>query len=281
MNIVISLLFVLTFNHHNDLAFGAAEYFFKIGEYKTAVVEYERFLFFNPEVSSETRSYVLYKEALCYRNMKRYKRAIDVLNEAIKNSNDPQFVERLKIEKAVTYIGMKKFDVAEAMLLRTYYFGMQQLKRVAALFLGIIYAREGNWRKSLKFIKEFQGDTPELEEFSKKVEKANFKSTKKAKWLSVFLPGAGQIYAGHAFSGIDSFILNGGMLTLMVLTMLNKGIILALPFEIMLFRQFYLGNLHNAQDFVKRHNKKLNEKLFYDLLRSLSNITIVKTQPSN
>jgi tetratricopeptide (TPR) repeat protein len=82
------------------------------------------------------------------------------------------------------------------------------------LYLGACYYGERKWADAERELLELiPADQPakraELSDLMRKARKYDRKNPKTARLLSIFIPGAGQLYAGDFKNGLNSLILNG------------------------------------------------------------------------
>jgi hypothetical protein len=82
------------------------------------------------------------------------------------------------------------------------------------------------------------------------------KSEKTAVILSLFLPGAGEAYAGNFLNGLRSFLMNLGSGYLVYNALSQQKYVDATLVFVFLLNRFYLGSIYNAQISVIEHNKE-------------------------
>lgn len=103
------------------------------------------------------------------------------------------------------------------------------------------------------------------------------KSEKTALLLSLFLPGAGQIYAGNMNRGLMDFLVNFGSGYLFYNALKQQKYVDASLIFFFLINRFYLGSLNNAQKSAIEHNEKQRAEwlavflqAYYDSLKPAS-----------
>ena len=84
------------------------------------------------------------------------------------------------------------------------------------------------------------------------------KNPKKAKLMSFFVPGLGQMYSGKVGKGLLSLGLTGGFVALGVYAGINKHYIFALVSAMGISQRFWLGGARYAEFLAKQHNQELN-----------------------
>jgi len=101
-----------------------------------------------------------------------------------------------------------------------------------------------------------------------------FKSEKKAKTLSTFLPGSGLIYAGKPWEGILNIALELGSAGFIVKAFINRYYFSSWLIGGGLATSFYFGGERRSEALVKKYNLKksitYNEKLKAALVKSFS-----------
>jgi hypothetical protein len=99
--------------------------------------------------------------------------------------------------------------------------------------------------------------------------RARTKSPALAKWLSIFLPGSGQIYCGEWIDGLNALALSVATGYLLVGNILEKRIQEVALNSLFLFNRFYQGDKDNAVSLALRSNERLNRSLAEKILNVL------------
>ncbi|MBN2105382.1 tetratricopeptide repeat protein [bacterium] len=250
--------------------FRTADLFEKEGAYDQAITEYLRFQFL--EKDSRCHSRVFFRIGSCYAELNQFENALDYFNLALQMPNDSTMRSRIHISKAAIYIVQGRCHLAQRILLKHWSEDHQDsLNAQAGQLLLISAISQGDWIKSLKYYsmlyKRCQScPDEEFVDLLKKAGSIKPKSESRAKWLSVLIPGLGQIYAGEYGNAFNAFVLNGlnFYLTgyLMDLGRMND----ALLYTILLTQRFYFGNIYQAQEAVKRVNLRQQDEIRNELL---------------
>ena len=102
------------------------------------------------------------------------------------------------------------------------------------------------------------------------------KSADRAQWLSTFIPGAGQIYAGKTWEGIASILLQGGSIYFGIRSWQEHYYISAWLVGLGLFGSFHNGGVRRAEVLVQQYNRKkviaFNQTLKESLLSKLNSL---------
>ena len=89
---------------------------------------------------------------------------------------------------------------------------------------------------------------------------------KKARILSTFLPGLGQLYAGDIKNGINSFVLTGVLFVLGINTAINLTLLDALMTVAPWFQRYYMGGYNRAENIAAEKFKEKQNRVFLSIL---------------
>jgi tetratricopeptide (TPR) repeat protein len=251
--------------------------FFESGFYDEAITEYERYIHFDsPE---KDISYAYYKIGLSYRNMRALERSTDAFETAAQIAPGDSSRDERKIDIAVNNIARGRYNEAKFLLLKLLSFSKNpEIRRKSALFLGIANLYTFQWesaKDALETYFEEGGNTKfahSADSLLSLAEELDYKSPTTARWLSTFIPGAGQIYAGNAGDGINAMVLNGSIIYFIVYKLLKKEYGNAYIIYFFLFRRYYFGNIYHAGKETMEYNRNLNEETadsVFTLLRKI------------
>jgi len=271
------LIFFCVSLYGRDEVLDLADQFFDSEFYKEAITEYQRYIFFND--TGKDVSYSYYKIALAYRNMYNLEKSLDAFELSAGTTFSDTIKDERKIDIAVNYIAWGKYSEAKLVLLKLMSFSkIPEIRRKASLFLGIAHLYCYEWESARdaleKYFKEERNNEAAyiVDSLLSQAKKIKYKSPEAAKWLSTFIPGTGQMYAGNAVSGINAFILNGANIYFIVYKLMKKEYGNAFLIYYFLFRRYYMGNIYNAGKEARKCNRNLNGKTaeqIFNLLRAL------------
>ncbi len=254
-----------------------ADKFFDSRFYDEAITEYERYIHFDsPE---KDISYAYYKIGLSYRNMHALKKSTDALEASAQTAPSDSSRDERKIDIAVNNIARGRYSEAKFLLLKLLSFSKNpETRRKSALFLGITNLYTFQWESAKDAFETYfeeGGNTKfarTIDSLLSRAEKLNYKSPTTARWLSTFIPGAGQIYAGNAGDGIDAMVLNGSIIYFIVYKLLKEEYGNAYIIYFFLFRRYYFGNIYHAGKEAIGYNRNLNEETADSIFTLLKNI---------
>ncbi|HEY1054837.1 MAG TPA: tetratricopeptide repeat protein [Emticicia sp.] len=110
-----------------------------------------------------------------------------------------------------------------------------------------------------------------IEELFVKNDKISRLNPKKAKVLSILMPGLGQFYAGDVKNGFNSFLLTGGIVTWGILAAIGSPA----PLDIFItmvpwFQRYYMGGYKKAEVIAENQKKKRRSKVYNKILDKVS-----------
>jgi tetratricopeptide (TPR) repeat protein len=237
---------------------------FKSGELTTSLNTYQRALFF----SEGRRNLYIFRQIAEISYLKNdYETAQKYFGLAYNQSDNDSLKTELLFEKAACQLLNKNFQFAlvdlfsvndtskliQARLnfyLATCYFGLDEFDKAQAYFETCV---DPDHRKEISDL------------FSTK--KLSSPSPKKAKIMSMVLPGLGQTYSGDLKSGLNSLILTSGLIAL--------GIDISIrytPFEALFsilpwYQRYYTGGYGKAAEIAEKKRQANRNKVYTKVLK--------------
>ena len=256
-----------------DPALQLAGRFLAAGDFDAAVTEYKRYIFFSATAGDPQLSEAYRDIGLAFRSQGRWAEAREALNNSIQSASDEQFRDLRRIDLAVVEIAAGNRSAAEFLLVKVEMFSRDEaVKRRAAFFRGVCALYGGEWDKAGEaFAAHFNSATDHdflarLQELLARAKKRRLKSPILAKWMSILLPGSGQIYSGYWGNGLNALVINGALGYLLVKDLLDRQAGSFIFNTIFLFSRFYLGNIHIAKDLANRRNQELKRRAAADVM---------------
>ncbi len=260
-----------------------ADSLFNHGDYKSSILEYKRLLFYHPDTG--VTDFVRYRIAQGYYYQEDSEKAQQMLGELTKiHPNSPLYFH------AQLMLGKSYFDAEDYATARIIYSRIihadanEQLSAQAQYLRGWCYVHEWNWLKGIaefRKVRRFQPDTS-LSVVSNQLADATLaniplplKSPERAQWLSTFLPGVGQIYAGQFRNGLISTVVNAAFLYLAADATRDERYVDAVGVSLVGL-WFYWRNRSSAKTLAAEHNRELA----IDLIRELKKKS-VEIEPIN
>jgi hypothetical protein len=237
---------------------------FKSGNYTTALKTYQRALFFS---EGKENLYLFTQIAeISYYN-KDYETAQKFLGLAYNQSDDASLKTELLFKKASCQILNKNFQFAIIDLLSVNDTAQSIQKRLNFYLATCYFGLEdfSNAQTCFETCIRLEDKEELLDLFSKK--KLLSPSPKKARIMSMILPGLGQTYSGDLKSGINSLLLTSGLIALGIHISVKYHPIDAVFAILPWFQRYYAGGYGNAEKIaVKKRQLKRNE-IYTEILK--------------
>ncbi|MBE0433963.1 hypothetical protein IBX73_10935 [candidate division WOR-3 bacterium] len=222
--------------------FALADSLFACGYYDAARIEYERGFFFHPELKHRIEARLNHALSLLAVNeIKGIAALSGLVNEF------PTLPSEVIREIALQYMRCGRHYLAIALLRNT------EERRM----LGLAYLLDDQFIEA-RDILLLNGDNEiaaEIDDFLRQPQK----SEKTALLLSLFLPGAGQVYAADLQAGFMDFFINLGAGCLFSNALRQQKYVDASLVFFFLINRFYIGSLNNAQKAAREYNEKARQ----------------------
>ena len=263
-----------------------AEHLFDQRAYRAAILEYKRLLFYHPDLPRADLA--RYRIGLSYYHQGNRKLARQKFEEVTqKFPNSPLHLQ------AQLMLGRTHFDAKNYSTARSTFFSIVgtdaggEAAAQARYLRGWCYIHERAWFKAItefRTVQQLQPNTP-LSQISDQLADVTytntplpFKSPQLAQWISTFLPGAGQIYAGKLESGLISGAINAAVCYLLVDSILDERYVDAAGICLVGFR-FIMNNRVNARECTIEHNQRLEADFIRRLRQQVQDNTPPDFQP--
>ncbi len=259
---------------NHDPALVNADRFARVGQFHAAVTEYKRFLFFNP--GDPDLGHVYYQMSRCFSNMEHWTEASEALEQAVAAAGNDSLTEEWRLQSALLLLARGNYSGAELALLRIEAFGERPSVRNRALLLhGIAAIYRRQWEDAAAALNQYfdrcpdSSRQPAVMATLKRAQEYRYREASTARWLSVFVPGAGQVYAGDWTNGVNALALNGSLAAWIIYKVLNSYYSDALTIYFFLFRRYYAGNIYNAGRIAEQRTTTANREFGIELYREL------------
>ena len=241
--------------------------YFNEGQIPEALFCYQRAAFFSPGGASPE---VLLKIADCFSLQGDFDRSVEYLDHAYFSNPSDSLGKEIILKKANEFIisGNYNFALIELLGMDTNDRSHFDLRR--SLYLGSSYYWLGDTEKSFDHFKIVVRDDPEallrLSEIYGRKRNFTRPNPKTAMWLSVFIPGAGQIYSGDVTAGLNSLILTGSLVALTVYLTKTYNPIDALLTALPWFQRYYQGGFEQARTLAEHKLEKNRKETYHTIL---------------
>lgn len=279
LKIIVLLLIFRIHANASDPLLTMADSLMSSGFYDSAITEYYRYLFFNPNsrLLDDTYSKIGY----CYAYLEKWNKAVKTMDESILFAENDSLLYQRKIDRAIILLVSNNIDEAKFDLKQIACFSIHEDTRNRAtmlLFLSAIFSHD--WKVALNIyrslIKSKYLVPDSIESILIKASNINYKSPITAMFLSTLIPGVGQIYSGKWLSGLNTMSLNGALGYLTVNNIIKESYVSGFLVYIFLFQRYYNGNRHHAYNIAIEQNEKIDrryEKEILNLIRKNYNLS--------
>jgi hypothetical protein len=216
--------------------------------YDVAAVEYQRELFFYPQMRSDQK--------------KRLRFAISL----VKSGNQAGLEELENLSRDFPELDNDaRVSIARCYIKQGYYYTAADLLSPTGehRLLGYTMLLDERYADARELF-AVHGDTALADEVERYINSPK-KSAMKATLLSFVVPGLGQVYAGNVKRGIMDFALTVGAAFLMYDAFHDKRYVDASLIFSFLFNRFYIGSISNAQRLALVRNEQAKDKWVSDV----------------
>lgn len=261
--LIFSLLFgINAFGQNLHQTFAFANELKAQEQYEQALGAYNRVLFFGNGTYQEQ---VFQQMGACYYSLKDYENAaiyFDLAYFSEKNDSirfELTFLKAssLLLNKNYAYAQIELFNLPDSLPLyfdqkRNFYhgitcFGLGKYREAETYFLGVL--PDTSTQEEARIRQIFQN-----------VAKAERISPKKARILSSFVPGLGQMYAGDVRNGLNSFFLTSALAVLAIHMSTNYSILDAIMSVLPWYHRYHMGGYLKAEAIAQqKKDRKLSE----------------------
>ncbi len=253
-----------------------AESLQKIGSYDAAITEYKRHLYFSPEDNQVAE--INRQIGLCYRSLGDWDNAIAIIRKAIDWQESDSLRSMYYLDLAVTNIAAGKYSAAELRLLRLSSSTPYPVVRKRAFFLLMVtYVYQGKWDYCQNALDSglalWENNEVKAEIVSLLNDRiGKDKSPSKAKWLSTFIPGLGQLYGGHPFQALNAATINGLIVYYLYNQFASGSRVVENLYWFVTLHRFWSGNRSKAPQLILQDIVDNDAKVKKELLKSLDSI---------
>lgn len=236
------------------------------GRFYEASVEFERAIYY--ESDSNCIAQYKYYKSLCYKGLTKYDRALKELKEISPNNLPDTLFIMIRYEQALcSYLNN---DVNQALhnIDEIKMRSKDSLKSSDIILLDILCLNAiRNWDSAFvlwnNYIENLQLPDTVKNIFKKEIVKVysrenipRFYSPGKARKLSCFIPGSGQIYCGSIPEGLFNLFINASLLGYTIWEFYSKYYFTGDIIGLKLFSKFYIGGINRANYLAIAKNKQ-------------------------
>jgi len=248
-----------------------AESLYKAGSYNEAITEYKRHLFFRED---DRTPEIYHRIGLCFRNLGDWTNAESMTKMAIELQGDDSLRSAYYMDLVIIYMAAGNYPAAELRLLKLVSFADQPtIRRRASFFRMVNFIYQKKWEACREALNTGSAlnepaATAILMAMLEKYMKSR-KSPSTAKWLSTFVPGLGQLYAGHPWSAINAGAING-FLGYNLFNQIRIGAPVSdIGYWVFVFERFWSGNRNRAALLVNQDRIDRDARLRREMLETV------------
>ncbi|MCP9769705.1 hypothetical protein EGI22_17515 [Lacihabitans sp. LS3-19] len=232
--------------------------------YQNAMEAYKRALYFDAESNFATQIYP--KVADCLYNIQDYRQATEYYELAYFSTEDQALKNQYLLKKISCFLIIQDYDYAEIEMLNLPEVLTDEESKEKIFYEAMLRFAKGEFPESKSAFSQIIEDSTIVNELFKKNDKISKISPRKAKILSIIMPGLGQLYVGDVKNGLNSFVLTTGLIALglrsaILVSPLDAGISI-LPW----FQRYYQGGYKKAEIIAVAKIQEKRYKVFNKLL---------------
>lgn len=259
-----------------------ANYLFESKQYDKAITEYKRYVYNVGKPGILDSVYL--QIALSYRYLGDIKNSNKFLVLSHENAQSQTTATQLNIEKAINHLIDDDYISASVILTDVLQSTNDpKAMKQAYFYLTVADVLNADYKQArLRYICYMGLDSANQASLNHiriislidSVSNIKYKDQKKARLLSSFLPGAGQIYCEACMKEVlNATLINGATIALITFSIINAHYVDAIILAI-LERLFYSGNRYKTEIICENYNKALDmeiqETIFNELLKHSS-----------
>lgn len=253
-----------SFGQSLDQTFDFANQLYQQKSYQNAVEAYKRVVYFD---STSLYSNQIYpKIADCLFNLEKYQESADYYDLAYFSTEDSLLKDTYILKKISCFLILQEYDYAEIELLNLGSDLPDSLEYDKNFSEAILRFAKEEYDLSEQIFKKLASDTLAINALFDKNTKVSKISPKKAKIMSMIMPGLGQLYVGDIKNGLNSFILSAGLFALGVRSAIINNPLDAAISVLPWFQRYYQGGFKKAELIAIAKIQEKRYKIYNQLL---------------
>lgn len=239
-------------------------------QYKSAVKEYQRYLFYSGAQDPE----VLVRVAGGLAEMGQYELALQYYEQIYYLTSDPEIKFRSLLPEVSFFIRQKEYDKALISLysLSASWYDLHP-EIIDFLFAICHFGMEDFTKSEEYFMKIVSADSLAVSEIKKIFadEKQFYKpNPQKLSILSLFVPGLGQMISREYKEGLNSLFLLGGVATIAVFVAINYSISQAVISVLPWYQRYLMGGSDKTEKLAEKRRSINRDAIYKELLKVLA-----------
>ncbi len=247
--------------------------------YDQAIPVFERVLFFG---NRQTTPEVTFRLARSYQETNQFEKALAYYDEAYQLSKDADLKMEVSFQKALLYLSSNNPGFALLELLSIQADTNEDMQMRKLFFLGATRLKMEHYSLAEKHFRDYfilsgqESALPILEERFKDTLDIHRINPKLAAYMSLIIPGSGQLYA-HAYKeALNSFLLVGGLEVLFIFTAGKVSLLDAYLSVFPWWQRYYGGGFKGARKAAENRKVYLKNQLYANVLQEAYQLHLPK-----
>jgi tetratricopeptide (TPR) repeat protein len=271
----LAIFLILSFSYFNVIGQNInetlkfANQLYQDSSLNNAIEAYKRVLFFDTSANFSNEVYP--KIADCLYKTQNYEQSAIYYDLAYFTSKDSLLKNDYLLSKISCFLILKNYDFAK---IETYNLSENLTENQIFqkdLLEGMLFFALNEFKNSEVSFKKIIKDSSAVNVLFRKNDKVSKLSPKKAKILSIIMPGLGQFYVGDIKNGLNSFLLTSGLVALGLRSAVVNSPIDALVTVMPWFQRYYKGGIDKAELIAIAKIQEKRYKIYNKLLDEVEN----------
>lgn len=237
--------------------------------YENAISAYRRVLFFDSAKEFTYRAF--YQVASCYEKTGNFEKSHYYYDLAFNSAKNDSLKNQIILDKSFLYILQQKpkFALMELASLKDSL--PAHFQRQKTFYKGIIAFRDNKFHEAKNYFSSGLDSnkkvkSEKLDSLFLQLEDINNMNPKLAKYMSLAIPGLGQLYAGYTGEAVNSLLLSGGFWALYFYTASKYTLLDAILSIYPWFHRYYLGGFKKAGNLLEQKQQEQRNKILSEIL---------------
>ena len=248
-----------------------ADRYFEVENFEASVTECLRFIHLADD--HPFLYYAYFRAGFAEARLGNWAASIHWLRAATSHAPHAEVRRRIKYRLAVTLLSLNQFDLAKLELFQlALTSGDTTSVTHANILLGTVHTYLYEWKQAQEAFRRTASLHLNNEPFQARmqaadallemlIQKPRRKSPGTATWISTFIPGGGQVYAGRVGNGLNALALNAGTTYLVQRALVNGSVVNVILLITGMWWRYYRGNRVRAAEAAARANDAYREEI--------------------
>ncbi len=238
------------------------------GQHGQAIPAFRRVVHFDTTGFYAERSYE--KLGDCYTRMRKSEKAHYYYGLAYQHTESDSGKTSLALKKVYLHLLDKEYDYASLEMAGISIHNQGKMLDKKRVYQGIIDFKKEEFASARQYFLAAAKDSIQaraIDSLFQEVERLNRLNPRLARYLSIFLPGSGQLYAGYPMEAANSFLLTTAFWGLYLYTIINYSLVDAILAVIPWFQRYYTGGFFQAEELARQKIAEKRSEVFNELIQ--------------